>query len=437
VCLLTALLVASLGQAQAAPGARNVILMISDGAGFNHFAAASLYHTGRPDGEVCQSFPVRLAATTFAVGGSYAPAQFWVGFDYAKTGATDSAAAATALACGVKTKNGALGVDTAGRRVLSVAEAAEASGRSSGVLTSVPFSHATPAGFGAHVASRGDYARIARQMISHSALDVIIGAGHPWYDDNGKRLDTPKYAYLGEPEWQALQQGTAGGDANGDLACDPWQLVQTKAELQAVLRGRAPSRLFGLMQAGSTLQEGRDSPEDNPAETALPFSVPLSREVPSLPEMTRAALRVLGSNPKGFFLMVEGGAVDWAGHSNFAGRMIEEQMDFGDAVAAVVRWVEANSSWGETLLIVTADHETGCLTGPGSETEWKPLAGKGKGQVPGMEWHSRNHTNSLVPVYARGVGASLLRRAADQQDPVRGPYLDNTEIGAVMRAVLR
>ncbi len=437
VCGALVLAAGLLGPLHAAPVARNVIIMIGDGAGFNHFAAASLYRTGRPDGEVCHSFPVRLAASTFPSGGGYDPARFWEGFDYAKSGATDSAAAATALACGVKTYNGAIGVDEKGRRVQSVTEWAEARGRSTGLLTSVPFSHATPAGFGAHVASRGDYARIARQIILHSAVDVIIGAGHPWYDDNGRRLETPKYAYIGETEFQALQHGTAGGDADGDGVADPWRFVQSAAELQAAVSGRPVERLFGLMPVASTFQAGRESPEDNPPDTALPFSVPFNANVPTLAQVTEAALRVLGADPDGLFLMVEGGAVDWAAHSNYAGRMIEEQMDFGDAVAGVVRWVERHSSWDETLLIVTADHETGCLTGPGSGPEWKPLVGKGKGQVPGLEWHSGGHTNSLVPVFARGAGAHLLRRAADQQDPVRGPYLGNTEIGVVMRAVLQ
>lgn len=411
--------------------------MISDGGGFNHFAAASLYRTGRPDGEVCHSFPVRLAATTFARGGGYDPAKFWEDFDYAKRGATDSAAAATALACGVKTYNGAIGVDADGQRVPSVTETAEAKGRATGLVTSVPFSHATPAGFGAHVASRGEYARIARQMIRHSGVDVIIGAGHPWYDDNGHRLETPQYAYIGEAEFRDLQQGTAGGDADGDSVADPWRFVQSAAELQAAVSGRPVSRLFGLMPVASTFQAGRESPEDNPPDKALPFSVPFNAGVPTLAQVTNAALRVLHADPEGFFLMVEGGAVDWASHSNYTGRMIEEQIDFDDAVAAVVRWVERHSSWDETLLIVTADHETGYLTGPGSGPEWKPLVGKGKGQVPELEWHSGGHTNSLVPVFARGAGAHLLRRAADQQDPVRGPYLDNTEIAAVMRAVLQ
>lgn len=411
--------------------------MISDGGGFNHFAAASLYHTGRPDAELCNSFRVRLAASTFPSGGGYDPARAWDGCDYIKGGATDSAAAATALACGVKTHNGAIGVDAEGQRVPSVTELAEATGRATGLLTSVPFSHATPAGFVAHVASRGAYTRIARQMIRYSGIDVVIGAGHPWYDDSGRRLETPRFAYIGEAEFQALQQGTVGSDADGDRVADPWRFVQSAAELQAAVSGRPAKRLFGLMPVASTLQAGRASPEDNPPDKALPFSVPFNQGVPSLAQMTEAALRVLGTDPDGLFLVVEGGAVDWAAHSNYAGRMIEEQMDFDAAVAAVVRWVERHSSWDETLLIVTADHETGCLTGPGSGPEWKPLVGKGKGQVPEMEWHSGDHTNSLVPLFARGAGAPLLRRAADQQDPVRGSYLDNTEIAAVMRAVLQ
>ena len=82
----------------------------------------------------------------------------------------------------------------------------------------------------------------------------------------------------------------------------------------------------------------------------------------------------------------------------------------------------------ETLVIVTADHETGYLTGPGSDPGWEPLVNHGAGNPPGMEWHSNVHTNSLVPVYAKGAGAGYLAAYADEQDPVRGAYIDNTEI---------
>ena len=88
--------------------------------------------------------------------------------------------------------------------------------------------------------------------------------------------------------------------------------------------------------------------------------------MPTLTEMSLAALNVLDNDPDGLYLMIEGGAVDWAAHANQSGRMIEEAIEFERAVEAVLDWVQTNSNWGETLLIVTGDHETGYLTGPDS-----------------------------------------------------------------------
>ena len=112
--------------------------------------------------------------------------------------------------------------------------------------------------------------------------------------------------------------------------------------------------------------------------------------------------------------------------------MIEEQIDFERAVEAAVLWVERNSNWGETLLIVTGDHETGYLTGPGSDPTWEPIVNNGAGNLPGMEWHSASHTNSLIAVFAKGDAARWIRRYADEDDPVRGPYVDNTEVAEVI-----
>ena len=148
--------------------------------------------------------------------------------------------------------------------------------------------------------------------------------------------------------------------------------------------------------------------------------------------MTKAALNILDDDPDGIFLMVEGGAVDWASHANQSGRLIEEQIDFDNAVEAVVDWVQRNSNWGETLLVVTGDHECGYLTGPGSDPSWEPVVNNGEGALPGLEWHSGNHTNSLIPFFAKGDAARLLRYFADKLDPVRGPYLDNSEMGAAL-----
>ena len=165
---------------------------------------------------------------------------------------------------------------------------------------------------------------------------------------------------------------------------------------------------------------------------AEPFEASFIETVPTLEEMTQAALNVLDHDPDGFFLMVEGGAIDWASHANQSGRMIEEHTDFEMAVEAVVDWVEKKSKWDETLLIVTGDHETGYLNGPGSDPTWEPIVNNGAGIMPGMEWHSGSHSNSLMVLSAIGRAASLLRRYADEIDPVRGRYLDNTEVANVI-----
>jgi alkaline phosphatase len=115
-------------------------------------------------------------------------------------------------------------------------------------------------------------------------------------------------------------------------------------------------------------------------------------------------------------------------------------------VETVVEWIETNSRWEDTLLIVTSDHEAGYITGPGSGKElpdddlsktWKLLVNKGKGKVPGMEWHHDEHTNSLVPLYAKGYGSERFATLADETDPVRGLYIDNTEIGLLMIELLK
>jgi alkaline phosphatase len=158
----------------------------------------------------------------------------------------------------------------------------------------------------------------------------------------------------GETTWNDLVAGTAGGDADGDGIADPWTLIEERAEFQALASGPTPKRLVGTAQVYQTLQQGRSGDA-----FADPYVVPMIESVPTLEEMTRAALNILDDDPDGLFLMIEGGAVDWAAHANQSGRMIEEHMDFDRAVQAVVDWVNANSNWGETLLIVTNDHETG------------------------------------------------------------------------------
>jgi len=243
-----------------------------------------------------------------------------------------------------------------------------------------------------------------------------------------------RFGYIGgRPTWDALAAGTAGGDADGDGMDDPWTLIQERAEFLAFSDGPTPARVIGVPQVYATLQQRRGG--DRYAD---PFVVPLIQTVPTLAEMSAAALNILDDDTDGLFLLIEGGAIDWASHSGQSGRMIEEQIDFESAVRAVVDWVEAKSNWGETLLIVTGDHETGYLTGPSSDPDlaWEPILNNGVGNLPGMVWHSSSHTNSLIPISAKGDAARLLREHADEFDPVRGPYVDNTELGQILHRAI-
>lgn len=415
--------------------AKNIILMIGDGMGFNHYRAASLFLYGEPEGQPYAAFPVRVAMSTFAAGGQYDPEAFWASFDAPRHGATDSAAASTAMATGHKTYRYAVGVDTERRTLRNIVEAAEAAGRATGIITSVQFSHATPAGFGAHNPTRKNYEEIARDLLTESGLEVLMGAGHPWYDDSGRRREEPAtFSYIGgESTWEALSQNTLGNDSDGDGIADPWTLIEQRESFRNLADGATPKRVVGIAPVARTLQQKRK--QTVPSEQA--FAQPLIPSVPTLAEMTRAALNVLDDDPDGFFLMVEGGAIDWASHANQSGRMIEEQVAFDHAVAGAIAWVETHSSWQDTLLIVTADHECGFLNGAGPADRWNPLSGKGMLQQPDLQWHSTGHTNALVPLFAKGAGAKQFRHyLLPKPDPVRGPYLDNTAVGKVTKTLL-
>ncbi len=425
----------------AKPRAKNVIVLISDGMGYNHMMAGDYFQYGATGVQKYQKFPVRVGMSTYSYYGSYDPFQAWGLFDYVKNAPTDSASAATAMSTGVKTYDAGIGVDINQKALYHVAQRAEVLKKSTGVVSTVQWSHATPAGFVAHNVSRNNYDQLAQEMIDDSATDVIMGAGHPLYDNNGAPLAAPStYKYVGgEATWNALVNGTAGGDADGDGDADPWKLIQSKFQFERLAHmKKTPARVCGTVRAASTTQQSRGGDDK-----AAPYTVPMNANVPSLRTMTKGALNVLDNNRKGFFLMVEGGAVDWAGHANQTGRLIEEQIDFNKAVNAVVRWVERNSNWNETLVIVTADHETGYLWGPGTGADaagngtWAPLANNGEDAVPGTQWNSGNHTNSLVPFFAKGPAARDFRAAAGSIDSQRGRYLDNTDIANVLFSAMR
>ncbi len=430
-----------------APAAKNVILMIADGQGFNGWEAAK-FHEG------CLPYDnddfVFFGCTTFMLGADgmpqgYDPARMWSRFNYHRGSTrsdygrsfTDSAAAATALNTGRKTIKGAVCVDKDGRRLTTMAELAHKTGKATGSISSVQFVHATPACVWAHNKSRNDYKAIADEMLRASKLDVIMGCGDP----GAKR----EYKYVGGREnWL---------DMNDDGTIAGRRFINLKADFQALAAGKLTVKaVIGVAAATNTLAD--NDPDHDEAE-----------DVPNLATMTRGALNVLAKDPDGFFLMVEGGAVDWANHTQRLEYMLNEQADFDKAVRAVMDWVDANSSWDETLLIITADHEFGSIWGPGTVLDtkgtaefaedtinatWRNVVDNGKGKLPGVQYCSRGHTNALVPLWARGSGAkrfaALVKgvdaKAAQFWDELggtkrwNGAYVDNTDVFKVINGEL-
>lgn len=226
---------------------------------------------------------------------------------------TDSAAAATAIACGVKTWNGAVGVDTNGAPVPSCAVAARAAGRKVGILTTVTLTHATPAGFYAHRAHRGDTDGIAKDL-ADSGFDFFAGGGL------SVRTDAP-YVYAAEKGYHIISNRT--------------DFLALKPGCGKILTRFTNGPLAYAIDRGDACAE------------------------PTLAELTRTATHVL-SGEAGFFMMIEGGRIDWAGHANDAASNLRDVLALDDAVKVALDFLAQHPR--ETLVVVTGDHETGGLS---------------------------------------------------------------------------
>ncbi|MEI6455600.1 MAG: alkaline phosphatase [bacterium] len=438
---------------------KNIILIIGDGMGFNAEKATEFYLGKKM---VWESFPVMLAVATYAasvddnepadqMGGKssvgYDPVAAWKDTAYLRRNATESSAAATTMATGFKTYNKSIGIGMKSDTLKNLVEIAKSLGKSAGVVSSVPFSHATPAGFVTHNRSRSKYTEIARDMILKSRCDVIMGTGNPAFDNDGRSLvkkwETTEY--VGDSSlWAQLVKGSGKQtrfvferrdykvkDCNGDGLADPWTVVQNLDDFKSLEQGVTPVRVLGCPEVHSALQmaraAGKGETNDSP-----PFVTPYIKDIPTLAGMALGAINVLDNNPRGFFLMIEGGAIDWAEHNSQKGRTIEEVVGLNEAVEAVIGWVNSHSNWDETIVIVTADHETGYLWGG---PPFLPIGDNGVGSLPMMKFNSPNHTNSLVPLFAKGRGSELFQGFATGQDPVRGPYIQNSDIQKLIKKI--
>ena len=383
--LASAALAKDQGEKPNTRNAKNVIIMISDGTGYNTWLAGDYYEYGKTGKQPFERFPVRLGVTTFPLNGVYDPLAAWASWDgvlgdSSNKGITESDMAATAMATGLKTAGGvgwappATGGDAAAQP--NILESAQALGKATGVVTTKFFTDATPAGFVAHYGNRDYFGTIADQMINMNDLDVIMGAGNPYFDDSGDPADPlanwkdaqPEdweeateannwngyYAakkpvpYLGKREWDALDGGYAP-DADHDGVLDKgqtaWTLVETREDFQKLGHGKTPKRVFGLAESGGkSLQEKRGGDA-----LADPYVVPFTDNVARIAEMTKGALNVLDNDPQGFVAMIEaGGAVDDACHDGYPGRVIEEYGQFNASMKVVLKWIKRHGGWVRT-----------------------------------------------------------------------------------------
>lgn len=320
-----------------------------------------------------------------------------------ETFVTDSAAGATSMASGVKTYNGAIGLDADKNVVPTILEQAKASGKATGIVTTSQVTDATGAAFGAHVEDRDQQTEIARQFIEDTGVDVILGGGEDYWYPEGE-----PGAYPNDPE--AEEESVSD---QGDLVARAEELGYEYAADSGGLQGASGPKLLGLF-ANQTMFSAEPEGEGDSYDPNVP-----------LPEMTAKAVDTLSQNEEGFFLVVEEEATDEMGHSNNSGLTIESGRALDQTVADTRQFAEAS---GETLMITTADHETGGLTIEELDSEEYPDENGGNEDDENanlstedgpfdiansdyqfiMDWTTTGHTGVDVPLTALGPGAENL-----------------------------
>ncbi|MEL6908166.1 MAG: alkaline phosphatase, partial [Planctomycetota bacterium] len=298
---------------------KNVILVIGDGMGPQQVGLLELYKQLRPSRP--RDEPPSAFAAVATAGGMGMSMHYPDGYLV-----TDSACSATQLATGVPSLVRAVGVDATGASVPTVLEVAKARGLATGLVSDTRLTHATPASFAAHVPSRDMENVIAEQMLA-TGPDVMLSGGRRHFapaDTVGSKRDDDR---------DLLAEAEAAGYA----------VVTDREGLAA-----AGPRVLGLFADSGMLDAITERRTRGAAD----------RTEPSLTEMAIAAIDRLDDDDDGFFLMIESGQIDWAGHANDAGWLLHEMLRADEMLADVRRWVQHD---GETLLLVTADHETGGL----------------------------------------------------------------------------
>ncbi|MBK6283545.1 MAG: alkaline phosphatase [Draconibacterium sp.] len=319
---------------------KNIILLIGDGMGISQVFAGLTANRGHLFLENCK----------------------YIGFSKTQSAdnyITDSAAGGTALSAGVKTYNGAIGVDVNGNQVKTILEEASENGLATGLVSTSSITHATPASFIAHQASRGSYEDIAADFLK-TDIDVFIGGG---LDHFTKRKD--------------------GRDNKG------YEVETNLKKIEKVKKGK----LAGLT---AEVHNGRVAERGDMLTVA-----------------TETALNILDNNKNGFFLMIEGSQIDWGGHAGSTIYVAEDMLDFDQVIGKALEFAAKDK---ETLIIITADHETGGMAITGGDMQ--------KGVVKAA-FPTGDHTAVMVPVFSYGPGAEEFIG-----------IMENTDINAKMKKLL-
>jgi len=304
----------------------NVIFLIGDGMGLNQMYAAMTHNGGSLNLEQAQY--VGLIKT-------YSADNF----------ITDSAAGGTALASGVKTNNGMIGMTPDSAAVKSILHIAKENGLATGIVVVSSLTHATPAAFAAQQPCRKMNREIAADYLT-AGIDVFVGGGRRYFEN-----------------------GIDNRNLINELRDKNYQICNNLTELQNLQSGKTAALLYDE-------HPGRAAERDDMLAIA-----------------TRKALDVLSQNKKGFFLMIEGSQIDWAGHDNDSEFLLDEMMDFDKVVGIAIDFAKKHKN---TLVVITSDHETGGMSVADGDFA--------TGEVM-LKFTSDQHTGVPVPVYAYGAGA--------------------------------
>ncbi|UTH14836.1 alkaline phosphatase [Macrococcus equipercicus] len=290
---------------------KNVIFMIGDGMGPS-YTSAYRYMQDKPQTNGLDT----VSFDSYLLG-----AQRTIAEDDHQN-ITDSASAATAMSSGVKTYNNAIAVDNDKTPVKTVLEQAKTVGKSTGLVATSEVTHATPAAYGAHDESRKNMPAIADdyydEMINGKhKVDVILGGGKDYFKREDRNLIK-------------------------EFKNDGYKFVDNKKGLLKAASNSKDKQILGLFSPGG-----------------MPKMIDRDANMPSLQDMTKTAIKKLNANKKGFFLMVEGSQIDWAGHANDVTGAMSEMRDFDLAFQEAINFAKTDCN---TLVIATADHSTGGLS---------------------------------------------------------------------------